>query len=124
MNYSGTEPPVISSYTPPTSERPLTIKVICVLGFINAFLVGLFAMGLFAKGVDSWQVYFFALSSAIHFACAIGFWEMRRWAVFTYAAFSLLTQILLVAKGFWYPVSMILPIATNVIGFLFLSRMK
>src|SRR6266850_1778411 len=115
-----TVPPVI----PLAPKRPVAVTVICVLGFISFVLIGLLASKILVRDTYAFQPYYLALNAVVVLSCTLGLWRMQRWAVFAYAVFSVADQILQLTIWTWHPVGTILPIATNAVGFLYLSRMR
>jgi hypothetical protein len=82
---------------------------------------------LFSPAIDqlpSWYPFVLAASAVIGFACMVGLWQMRRWAVYVYTAMCAFTQILFTATDLWTPRSLILPAVVVVVMFVYLPRMR
>ena len=109
---------------PNPSTRPTAITVICVIGFIGALIVLPVIFTDAARRIGAWYPPALAFSAVVGLICMVGLWQMRRWAVFTYAAFCVLNQIVLISMGVWSPFALILPGIVVAISFSYLSKMK
>ena len=110
--------------TPATSERPIAITIICILGFIGAALsIPVIVMGA-TSSIGAWYPPYLAFSAVVGFVCMIGLWQMMKWSVFVYAAFVVLNQVVLFAMGVWNIFGLLIPAIVIAIGFTYLSRMK
>jgi hypothetical protein len=110
--------------TPATSERPIAITIICILGFIGAALsIPLIFMGA-TSSIGAWYPPYLAFSAVVGLVCTIGLWKMMKWSVFAYTAFAILNQCVLMAMGAWNIFALLIPAIVIVIGFMYLSRMK
>jgi hypothetical protein len=107
-----------------TSERPVAITVICVLGFIGAALSIPLIFSDIARGIGAWYPPYLALSAVVGIVCMFGLWWMRKWSVFAYTAFVVLNQVVLFAMGVWSVFALLIPAIVIAIGFTYLSRMK
>jgi hypothetical protein len=107
-----------------TSERPVAITVICVLGFIGAAFTIPLIFSDIARGVGAWYPPYLALSAVVGFVCMIGLWKMMKWAVFAYTAFCVLNQVVLMAMGVWNIFALVIPAIVIAIAFAYLSKMK
>jgi hypothetical protein len=110
--------------TPATSERPIAITIICVLGFIGAALVIPVIFSDVARSIGAWYPPYLALSAVVGFVCMIGLWKMLKWSVFVYTAFVILNQVVLMAMGVWNIFGLLIPAIVIALGFTYLSRMK
>jgi hypothetical protein len=89
--------------------RPIAITVICILGFIGAAIAVPLIFSSLAERVGAWYPPYLGLSSLVGFACMIGFWNMKKWAVWLYTGFTCLNQIVMMATGTWTPFALIVP---------------
>jgi glycerol-3-phosphate acyltransferase PlsY len=106
------------------SKRPIGITAICVLSGIGIVFTIPLIVSEAAASIGAWYPPFLALSGAVGAACTVGFWLMRRWAVYLYTGFLCLTQIVLLAMGAWNIVALLIPLAVVMIGFIYLPRME
>lgn len=117
---TSTPPPIATT----TTSRPTAITVICVIGFIG----GLFTIPLIftdiARNIGAWYPPYLAFSAVVGFVCMVGFWKMRRWAVFTYTGFVALNQIVMLAMGAWNVFALLIPGIVIAIAFTHLSKMR
>lgn len=110
--------------TPATSERPVAITIICILGFIGAALsIPAIFMGA-TSSIGAWYPPYLAFSAVVGLVCMIGLWKMMKWSVFAYTAFVVLNQIVLMAMGVWNIFALLIPAIVIAIGFTYLSKMK
>ena len=77
-----------------------------------------------AASIGAWYPPFLAASAAVGAACTVGFWLMRRWAVYLYTGVLCLTHIVLLAMGSWNIVALLIPLAVVIIGYIYLPRME
>jgi hypothetical protein len=49
---------------------------------------------------------------------------MRKWAVYTYTAFAVIVQAIMLATGLWSPLALILPAIVIAAMFFYLPRMR
>jgi hypothetical protein len=107
-------------YTPPvaaldlpkeaaTNERPTSITVICVIGFVGAIATAVMLFSGITRSIGAWYPPYLAFSSLVGLACFIGLWRMKKWAAYTYAGFAGLNQIILLAMGLWNLAALIIP---------------
>lgn len=107
----------------PLSKRPFAMTAICVLSGMGIVFTIPLIFSETATSIGAWYPPFLAASSAVGAACTVGFWLMRKWAVYLYAGFLCLTQIVLLAMGVWSIVALLIPLAVVIIGFIYLPRM-
>jgi len=107
-----------------TSQRPVAITVICILGFIGAALSIPVVFSNTAASIAPWYPAVLGLSAAVGLVCMIGLWKMKKWGVFLYTAMAFVIQIVLFSTHLWTPVSLIFPAIIIAIGFAYLSRMS
>lgn len=93
----------------PTSARPTSITVICVIGFVGAIATVLMLFSGITRSIGAWYPPYLAFSSLVGLVCFIGLWRMKKWAAYTYAGFAGLTQIVLLVMGLWNLASLIIP---------------
>jgi hypothetical protein len=105
------------------SRRPIAITAICVLSGLGILFTIPLIVSDAAAGIGAWYPPFLAISAAVGAACTVGFWLMRKWAVYVYAGLLCLTQIVLLAMGVWSIVALLIPLAVVIIGFIYLPRM-
>lgn len=104
--------------------RPVAITVLCILSAIGVlFTVPLIFSGAAAM-IGAWYPPYLVFSALIGAACTVGFWLMRRWALYLYTAMVVITQIVLLAMGAWSIFALIIPAIVVGIGFAYSSRMR
>jgi hypothetical protein len=77
-----------------------------------------------ARSIGAWYPPCLAASGIIGAACTVGFWLMRRWALYLYTAMVVINQVVLLAMGVWTIMALILPAIVVGIGFAYYSRMR
>jgi len=124
MNDSATTPTTPDAPPPTTAARPVAITIICVLGIIGAVFTIPMVFTNMARQVGAWYPPYLAFSAVVGAICMFGFWKMRRWAVFTYTAFCVINEVVLILMGYWNVLAILLPGIVIAIGFTYLSRMR
>jgi hypothetical protein len=104
------------------SKRPSSITLISVLGILSGLLSFWFVFQGAIQGLA--DTVFFALGGIVYLICGIGFWLMKKWAVYVYAAFAVIDQIVLLLMGRWSVMSLLLPLIVIYIGYKHLSKMS
>ena len=82
-------------------KRPTAITVICIIGFIGAFVTVPLIFSDTVKSIGDWYPPYLALTAVIGLTCFIGLWKMKKWAAYTYIGLVAVNQIVLLAMGFW-----------------------
>jgi len=124
MNDSTTTPTTPDSPPPLPAVRPVAITVICVVGIIGAVLAIPLVFTEIARHIGAWYPPYLAFSAVVGGICMIGFWKMRRWAVFTYTAFCAINQVILLVTAHWNAFALLIPGIVIAFGFAYLSRMR
>lgn len=91
------------------ADRPASITVICVIGFIGALIAVPLIFSPVAQQIGFWQQFYLGLSSLMGLACMLGLWMMKKWAVHTYIGLTALNQIVLLAMGLWSVMALLAP---------------
>jgi hypothetical protein len=97
------------------------VCVVCAIGVLFVIPM-LFWQAVWAIG--AWYPPLLALSAIIGAACMVGFWLMRRWALYLYSAMFVANQVVLVTMGLWTINALILPAIVIGIGFYYFPRMR
>jgi len=107
----------ILDYTKSDAEtkRPLLITIICVLGILGAVGSLLVLLSDQAKEVGEWYPPFLAFTSTVGAICFIGFWKMKRWAVYLYVGLVLLNQFVMWTMGVWNLGALLIPLVFIVV---------
>jgi len=115
----------IKGNTPvPAAKRPNVITIICVLGFISAFLTFLLVFKKPFIQVATWYSPYLALSSILVLICMIGLWYMKKWAIYLYTGYIILNQLVLASLGIWNLFSIFIPAIVAIIAFTNIKKMK
>src|SRR5713226_8331894 len=117
MNDSTTAPTTPDSPPPLAAVRPVAITVICVVGIIGAVLAIPLCFTDIARQIGAWYPPYLAFGAVAGGICMIGFWKMRRWAVFTYTAFCAINQVVLLVTAHWNVFALLLPGIVIAFGF-------
>lgn len=105
-------------------RRPVAITIVCIIGFIGALVsVALILSGV-AKSIGAWYTIYLAFASIIGLVCFVGFWKMRRIAVFIYASFVGLNQIIMLSTGIWSIGALLFPGVIVALTVHYSNRMK
>lgn len=106
------------------TPRPVAITAICIISVIGMLATIPLIFSEAAASIGGWYPPFLALSSVVGAACTVGFWLMRRWAVYLYTGFLCLSQIVVLGMGGWNIVTLLIPLVIVIVGFIYLSRME
>jgi hypothetical protein len=104
------------------TNRPSSITLISVLAIYATFLSFYFILRGEVQGIGN--TLFFALGGIIFLVCGIGFWLMKKWAVYVYAMFALIDQIVLLLMGRWTLMALLIPAIVVYVGYKHLSKMS
>jgi hypothetical protein len=104
-------------------KRPTAITVVCVIGFIGAAFTLPLIFSEVARKIGSWYPPYLALASVIGLICMIGLWNMKKWAAYTYTAFVLINQVVLLAMGVWNIMALLIPAIVIAIAMTHLKKM-
>ena len=102
-------------------NRPTSITVICVLGFIGVAMTLPLISSDNARQIGSWYPPYLELSAIFGIVCLVGLWYMKKWAPYAYATFVGINQIILIAMGLWSAAALIVP---AVVASIALSHVK
>ena len=114
-----------SIQTPEAStQRPLIVTVLCVLGLIAAAgnVTTIFADA--ARNVGAWFPPLLTLGVVVTVVCMIGLWKMRRWAVFVYTGFALVGLVIALMTGAWNVTAQLVRAAVIAVMFSQISKMR
>ena len=106
------------------SSRPAAITVICIIGFLGLIPAFLLIFSPASSSIGVWYPPFLALASVSGLVSFIGIWLMKKWGVYAYTGLTSLSQIVLLAKGVWSPVALLIPLVVIVLGFSNLKKMS
>ena len=105
-------------------KRPKRITVICVFGALGMVLAVPLAFSGVARAIGAWYPPYLLASALVGAACMAGFWFMRKWAAFTYAALFLVNQVVLITMGAWNIFSLLIPGIVTAVVFSVYKRMR
>lgn len=106
------------------NKRPVSITVICIIGFLGiALSIPLIFLDTTAN-IASWYPPYLVASVIVGLACFIGLWKLKKWAAYGYTLFVLINQLVLLSTGLWEPLSIILPAIVVVIALANLKVMS
>jgi hypothetical protein len=107
-----------------TNSRPVAITVICIIGFIGLIPSVLLIFSPVASSIGAWYPPFLALASIGGLISFIGMWLMKKWGVYTYIGLTIMSQIVLLTKGVWNPLALMIPLIVIIIGYSNLKTMS
>jgi hypothetical protein len=113
-----------SDEQPVPAGRSGDIEIICALGLLVALFVIPQSIAAVVREGGSWGSLLDVVCPLLFAACLVGFWRMRRWAVFTYTGAWALSQILLLSTGQWSVLTVPVPALVIAVGFRNLWRMR
>jgi hypothetical protein len=106
------------------TRRPVSITVICVIGFIGALVTFPMVFSPAAKQIGAWFPPYLLFSAVTGLVCMVGLWMMKKWAAFTYTGFVVLNQIVSFSMGVWNIMALILPAIVILISLKNVSKMS
>lgn len=112
------------SHTIITQKRPISITLICIVGFIGAVLVIPVIFSPIAEQVGAWYPPYLGFTALAGLISLIGLWLMRKWGVYFYTALTILNQIVTLVMGVWNFMVLLVPLIIVVISWLHVSKMK
>jgi hypothetical protein len=104
--------------------RPSSITLISVIAIYAGLLSFYFVFREGAEGLGLGNTLFFILGGIIFLVCGIGFWMMKKWAVYTYTGFAIIDQIILLLIGRWNLPGLLIAIIVIYVGYRHLSKMS
>ena len=104
-------------------KRPTAITVLCILGIFGAVVSVPIIFSKLAGRIGGWYPPFLAISSINGIICMVGFWKMKKWAVYLYISFFIAAELIMMSMGVFKILSLLMP--TIVIGILlnFINKM-
>ena len=109
------------------TNRPSSMTLISVFEIVGGFLLFYF---MFLPGIQNsvqdrgvWETLFFVLSGMILLVSGIGFWLMKKWAVYAFIAFAILSQVYVISVGRWNVFSLLILAVPIYIGYKHFSKM-
>ena len=105
-------------------KRPSSITLISVFGIYAGLLSFYFVFRDGVQGLGLGNTLFFILGGIIFLVCGIGFWMMKKWAVYAYAVFGIIDQIVLLVIGRWNIVALLILVVVVYVGYRNLSKMS
>ena len=105
-------------------KRPSSITLISIFGIISGLLSFYYVFQNSIQGPSLGNTMVFVLSGIVFLACGIGFWLMKKWAVYTYMVFSVINQIFLLVVGRWNILALLISAIVIYVGYKHLSEMS
>ncbi|NCT55976.1 hypothetical protein GW755_03990 [bacterium] len=91
------------------ASRPISITIICILGFLGILPSVFLVFSEAAKSIGSWYPPYLGLSIVFGLISFTGMWLMKKWGAYLYSGFFLLNQILMIYMGVWNIFALVLP---------------
>jgi hypothetical protein len=104
-------------------NRPVSLTVICILGFLGTLVSIPLIFTSIARQIGAWYPPYLAFSVAVGLTCISGLWMMKKWAAYTYTGFVILNQFILLAAGRWNILALVVPAIVVFFALTNLSRM-
>jgi hypothetical protein len=109
-------------------NRPSSITLISVFAIVGGFLLFYF---IFSPGIQTsvqdrsvWETLFFAFSGLVLLVSGIGFWLMKKWAVYAFIAFAIISQVYVISVGRWNVFSILILAVPIFVGYKHFSKMS
>lgn len=105
------------------SERPILLTFICIAGFVSCSLSTIFIYAPEVLNVGKVYAFFRSIYFASLAVCFGGFWMMRRWAVWAFAACFVTNQLVCLTFRTW-DTHTLLPMLLFAVAVFYHKRMK
>jgi len=105
-------------------KRPSLITLVSVFGIYTGLLSFYF---IFRDGIQELALgntLIFALGGIVFLVCGVGFWLMKKWAVYTYAVFAVINQVALLVMERWNIFSLLISAIIVYVGYKHLAKMS
>jgi hypothetical protein len=110
------------------TNRPSSMTLISVFEIVGGFLLVYF---IFSPGIQTsvqdrsvWETLFFAFSGIVLLVSGIGFWFMKKWAVYAFIAFAIISQVYVISVGRWNVFSLLILAVPIFVGYKHFSKMS
>jgi len=110
--------------TPAKAKRPTSITVICIVGFVGALIAVPLVFSPVAQQIGAWYPPYLGFSAIVGLACMVGLWMMKKWAAYTYTAFAIVNQVVLLAMDVWNVIALLVPAVVIAFALKHVSKMK
>ena len=107
--------------------RPSSITLISVFEIVGGSLLFYF---IFSPGNQNsvqdrsvWETLFFAFSGIVLLVSGIGFWLMKKWAVYAFIAFAIISQVYVISVERWNVFSLLILAVPIYVGYKHFSKM-
>jgi hypothetical protein len=109
------------------TNRPSSVTLISVFEIVGGLLLFYFV---FSPGIQNsaqarsvWETLFFACSGLVLLVSGIGFWLMKKWAVYVFIVFAIISQVYVISVGRWNIFSLLILAVPIFVGYRHLSKM-
>jgi hypothetical protein len=109
------------------TQRPSSITLISVIEILGGIDLIYFIL---SPGIQNYiqnhgvgQTMFFAFSSLILLVSGIGFWLMKKWAVYAFIVVAILSQVYTISVGRWSVFSLLILAIPIYVGYRHFSKM-
>jgi hypothetical protein len=110
------------------TKRPSSITLISVFEIIGGFLLFYF---IFSPGIQNFvqersvgETIFYGFSGLVLFVSGIGFWLMKKWAVYAFIVFAIISQVYVISVGRWNVFSPLILAIPIYVGYKHFSKMN
>ena len=107
------------------ADRPISITLISLFLIIgNLLLIWSVFRGTLLQGKSLGEVVYMVFATLVSIVCGIGFWMMKKWAVYAFAVLGVIVQIALLVLGRWNIFSLLYVVIILFLGYRNLSKMS
>ena len=103
--------------------RPALLTILCVLGFLGAFLKYFLVLSPPVQEIGRAYALYLSLSTVFEILCLASLWSMRKWAVWGYLAYFLVHQGVHLWIGEWRWFAFLLQTALALTALAYYRRM-
>ena len=105
-------------------KRPSLITLISVLAIYAGILAFYFVFSSGSQNLGLGNTVFYILGGTVFLVCGVGFWLMKKWAVYIYAVFAIINQFVLFLIGRWNIMALLIPVIVVYVGYKHLSKLS
>lgn len=109
------------------TNRPSSITLISAFEIVGGFLLIYFMFSPrtqnLTQGRSLWETLFFALSGLVILVSGVGSWLMKKWAVYAFIAFAIISQVYVISVGRWNVFSLLILAIPIYVGYKHFSKM-
>jgi len=97
-------------------QRPTVITIICIMGFIGTALSIPMVFSEIASQIGPWFGPYAGTVALANVVCMVGLWQTKKWGLYAYTMLIILNQLVLITKGQWHVLTLVVQAIIVLIG--------